>query len=76
MVSQVLDSIEQGISAEKIFVSQGRSGNREVQLVEVRMSSKEIAVMQRETYAQKKKTGQNFERVYIANYVTLAKGSE
>jgi hypothetical protein len=72
MVSKVLDSIEPGISAEIIFVSQGRSENREVPLAEVRMSSKEIAVRLRKTYAQKKKTGQDFGRVYIANCVTLA----
>jgi hypothetical protein len=55
IVTQVLESIEQGSSAEIIFVSQGRSGNREVPLAEVRMSNKETAIKIRKIFAQKRK---------------------
>jgi hypothetical protein len=72
IVTQVLESIEKGSSAEIIFVSQGRSGNREIPLAEVRMSSKETAIKIRRSFAQKKKAGQDFGRVYITNCVTLA----
>ena len=72
MVANVLDSIEPGISGEIIFVTQGRSGNREVPLAEVRMKNKEIALRLRKTYAQKKKAGKDFGRIYISNCVTLA----
>jgi hypothetical protein len=70
IVSHVLDFFEPGISAEIIFVSQGRSANREIPVADVRMSSKEIAVRLRNINAQKKKTGRDFGRVYISNCVT------
>ena len=55
-----------------VFVSQGRSSNRDIPLAEVRMSSREIAVRLRKNFAQKKKTGHDFGRTYISNCVTLA----
>ena len=72
IVSEVLNSIEPGISSEIIFVSQGRSNDRDIPLAEVRLSSKEIALRIRRTFAQKKKAGQDFGRVYLSNCVTLA----
>jgi hypothetical protein len=63
IVLQVLDSMEPRISVEIKFISQGQSGTREVPLVEVRMSSKEIAVRLKKNFAQKKKTGHDFEHV-------------
>ena len=72
LVSEVLNSIEDGIASEIIFVSQGRSNNRDIPLAEVRMSSREIALRLRKTFAQKKKSGQNFGKVYLSNCVTLA----
>ena len=72
IVAEVLNFIEPVISSEIIFVSQGRSNNRDVPLAEVRMSSKEIALKLRKSFAQKKKAGQDFGRTYIANCVTLA----
>ena len=72
IVAEVLNSIEPGIASEIIFVSQGRSNNRDVPLAEVRMSSKEVALRLRKSFAQKKKAGQDFGRTYISNCVTLA----
>ena len=72
IVAEVLNSIEPGSSSEIIFVSQGRSNNRDIPLAEVRMNSKETAIRLRRTFAQKKKSGQDFGRIYISNCVTLA----
>ena len=72
MVSTILESIEKGSSQQILFISQGRSDNRDIPLAEVRMTSKEIAIKLRKSFAQKKKTGQDFGRIYIANCVTLA----
>ena len=44
IVSKILNSIEPGISSEIIFISQGRSNNKEIPLAEVRMSSREVAI--------------------------------
>jgi hypothetical protein len=44
MVSGVLESIKKGSSQHVIFVSQGRSGNRDILLAEIRLANKEIAV--------------------------------
>ena len=54
-MSDILNSIEAGVSSEIAFESQGRSNNRDIPLAEVRMSSKEIALRLRRTFAQKKR---------------------
>ena len=72
IVSEVLDKIEPGISSEIVFVTQGRSRDREVPLAEVRMKSKEIATRLRKGFANQKKMGKDFGRIYITNCVTLA----
>jgi hypothetical protein len=53
IVSEILNS-ETGIASEIIFVSQGRCNNRDIPLAEVRMSSREIALRLRKTFAQKR----------------------
>ena len=40
MMSGVLESIEKGSSQHVIFVSQGRSGNRDILLAEIRLANK------------------------------------
>jgi hypothetical protein len=72
IVSGVLESIEEGSSAGIIFVSQGRSNNRNIPLAEVRMKSKEQAVGIRKSFAQKKKAGRDYGKIYLSNCVTLA----
>jgi hypothetical protein len=42
LVSEVVEKIKQGSSKEIIFISQGRSNNRNILLAEVRLSSKEV----------------------------------
>jgi hypothetical protein len=57
IVAEVLDCIENGISSEIFFVTQGRSNNRDVPLAEVRMKSKETATRLRKKFASLKKSG-------------------
>jgi hypothetical protein len=57
IVSKILNSIEPGISSEIIFISQGRSNNKEIPLAEVRMSSREVAMRIRRNFAHKKNLG-------------------
>jgi hypothetical protein len=72
IVSGVLDSIGGGSSSDIIFVSQGRSNNRNIPLAEVRMKSREQAVKIRKSFAQKKKAGKDVGKIYLSNCVTLA----
>ena len=72
IVSEILNAIEPGSASEIIFVSQGRSNNRDIPLAEVRLSNRETAKRLRKTFAQQKKTGKDFGRIYISNCVTLA----
>lgn len=72
MVSEALESIEKGTAKDIIFVAQGRSSNKDIPLAEVRLTSRDIALKIRRTFAEKKKAGHDFGRLYIANCVTLA----
>ncbi len=72
IVSEVLDKIESGVSSQIVFVTQGRSKDREVPLAEVRMKDKETAIRLRKKFATQKKAGQDFGRTQITNSVTLA----
>jgi hypothetical protein len=71
-VSEELNKTEQGVSSDIIFVTQGKSGNRDVLLVEVRLSSKEVAIRIRKTFAQKRKNKKDAGKIFITNCVTLA----
>jgi hypothetical protein len=55
IVSEVLDKIESGVSSQIVFVTQGRSKDREVPLAEVRMKDKETVIRLRKKFAIKKK---------------------
>ena len=60
-------------SSEKVvFVKQGRSKDRDIPMAEVRFETKEIASKVRKMFVEKRKAGQDFGRVYMANCVTLA----
>ncbi len=59
-MSEVLKSIETGITSEIIFVSQGPSNYRDIPFAEVRMSGREIALKLRNTFSQKKEIWTKF----------------
>ncbi len=54
IVTEVLEDIEKGLSKKIIFVSQGRSNNKNIPLAEVRLSSKEVSKGLRKRFAGKK----------------------
>ena len=72
MVGGILDSIVPEASKHFLFANQGRSRGRDVTLVEVRMESKEMAFKIRKQFAEKKKAGVDFGRLFLSNSVTLA----
>ena len=72
IVSELLDKIEKDVSSQIVFVTQGRSRDREVPLAEVRMKDKATAIRLRKKFAIQKKAGHDFGRAQIMNCVTLA----
>ena len=72
IVSEFLNTIEAGISSEIIFVTNGRRKDKEIPLAEVKLDSRDIALRIRKLFAEKKKAGEDFGKMYITNSVTLA----
>ena len=59
-------------SKKVVFVKQGRSKDRDIPMAEVRFETKEIVSKVLKMFVEKRKAGQDFGRVYMANCVTLA----
>ena len=71
MVGAILNRIVPD-SAEKItFIKMGRNNNREIPLAEVKMESRELAMEIRKKYAAKRRDGEDFGKLFLANSVTL-----
>ncbi len=71
MVGGVIDRIEQGTAAKIIWANQGRKGDKEIPMAEVKMESKEIARRIRLKFAEKKRAGEDFGKLFVANSVSL-----
>jgi hypothetical protein len=71
MVGEVIDRIEQGAAAKIIWANQGRRNEKEIPMAEVKMESKEIARKIRLGFAERKRSGEDFGRLFIANSVGL-----
>jgi hypothetical protein len=65
MIGGILDSIVPEASKNFLFANQGRSRGRDVTLAEVRMESKEMAFKVRKQFAEKKKAGVDFGRLFL-----------
>ena len=72
IAKEFIKTIDQETSEKIIFVKQGRSNDKDIPMAEVRFESKEIASKLRKMFVEKRKAGQDFGRVYMANSVTLA----
>ena len=72
IVDALLNRIEPGTSDRIVFVSQGRRMGRDIPMVEVKLDSRDRAFKIRNTFVTKKKGGEDFGRVHIANSVCLA----
>ena len=71
LVGEILEKIETGSSEHILNVMQGWKGANNIPLAEVRMDSVDLASRLRKQFAEKKKAGQDFGRVWLANSVTL-----
>ncbi len=72
IVGEILDKIEPEALKHVAFTSLGSRNTRIIPVVEVKMDSRELAMKIRKGYGEKKKAGQDFGRIFIANSVTLA----
>jgi hypothetical protein len=72
IVLDIFRSIIPDFGGEIIYVNQGKNNGRYIPLVEVKLNSVENATLIRKTFAEKKKQGTDFGRLFIANSVNLA----
>ena len=72
MVGEVLDKIVPDASKHIAFTSLGSRNTRIIPVVEVKMDSRDLAVKIRKGFWEKKKSGHDFGRIFVANSVTLA----
>jgi hypothetical protein len=72
IVRKVLNQIEQNAGDHVVFVTLGRKRSQDIPLAEVKLDSRELTLKIRKLFAEKKKAGEDFEKVYITNSVTLA----
>ena len=71
MVGDVVNRIEEGAAGKIIWANQGRRNEREIPMAEVKMESKEVARRIRLKFAEKKRAGEDFGKLFIANSVSL-----
>ena len=67
----MIERIEQGAAAKIIWANQGRKGDREIPMAEVKMETKEIARKIRLRFAERKRAGEDFGKLFVANSVSL-----
>jgi len=72
IVKNIFNSIIPDFAGEIVYVNQGKSNGRFIPLVEVKLNSADNASLIRKTFAEKKKQGADFGRLFIANCVNLA----
>jgi hypothetical protein len=72
IVSDIFKTIIPDFAGEIIYINQGKNNGRIIPLVEVKLNSIENATLIRKTFAEKKKQGSDFGRIFIANCVNLA----
>ena len=67
----MIERIEQGAATKIIWANQGRKGDREIPMAEVKMETKEIARKIRLRFAERKRAGEDFGKLFVANSVSL-----
>jgi hypothetical protein len=67
----VIDRIEQGAAEKIVWIYQGQRNEREIPMAEVKMESRGLAYGIRKKFAEKKRAGEDFGKVFIANSVSL-----
>ena len=71
MVGEVLNRIEQGMATKIVWINQGRKNGREIPMAEVKMESRAVAHEIRKKFAERKRGGEDYGRLFIANSVSL-----
>ena len=72
IVDELLNRIVPGSSEKIVFINQGRNLGKDIPMAEVKIDSREHALKIRNTFVAKKKAGEDFGRIHIANSVSLA----
>ena len=72
IVEEVIKSVAPDFAGQIVFVNQGRTNGKIIPLVEVKLDSVENANSIRKAFAEKKKSGADLGRLFIANSVNLA----
>ena len=71
MVGEVIERIEKGAKNKIVWANQGRRNEKEIPMAEVKMESREVARRIRLGFAEKKRAGEDFGKLFIANSVSL-----
>ena len=72
IVEDVIKSVAPDFTGQIVFVNQGKSNGKMIPLVEVKLDTVENANIIRKAFAEKKKSGADLGRLFIANSVNLA----
>jgi hypothetical protein len=71
-VESIFKKISPDFTGKILFINQGRSNGKLIPMAEVRLDSIASAVAIRKAFADKKKAGEDFGRLFLANCVGLA----
>ena len=72
IIDTLLNQIVPGSSEKIKFINQGRNWGKDIPMAEVKLDTKESAFKIRNAFVTKKKGGEDFGRLHIANSVCLA----
>jgi hypothetical protein len=72
IVTETIKSIKEDFNGKILFINQGKNNGRDIPMVEIKLESAEIASEIRKMYAEKRKAGKDFGRLFVANCVGLA----
>ena len=72
IVMSIISEVDKDFKGKVLFVNQGRNNGREIPMVEIRLDSVEAAAGIRKAYAETRKAGKEFGRLFIANCVGLS----
>jgi hypothetical protein len=72
IVSGIFNEIDPSFKGKILFINQGRNSGKDIPMVKIRMESKEAAARIWKAYADKRKAGTDFGRLFVANCVGLA----
>jgi len=71
-VESIFKKISNDFTGKILFVNQGRNNGKMIPMVEVRLDSVASAIAIRKAFADRKKAGEDFGRLFLANCVGLA----